>query len=420
MKILMVTNTYAPYVSGVARSVTTFAEEYRRRGHRVVVVAPDFDGAPATETDVIRVRALKQFHGSGFSVALGQSIRLRRAVAAFDPDIVHSHHPFLLGITASRLARGHGIPLVFTHHTFYEFYTHYLPGDSAMMKRLAIGRATRYANLCDAVFAPSKSVVDVLRHRGVTVPIFEVPTGVPLSDFAAGDGAGFRRRLAIPADATVVGSVGRLAEEKNLEFLARAVAAGLERTPGAYALLVGDGPSRQDMRAAFDAAGVSERTRFTGTLAGADLVDAYHAMDVFAFASLTETQGLVLTEAMAAGVPVVALDAPGAREIVVDGINGRLLAGAAGETEFADAIAWVAARRGDEAEKLRHAARLAAIPFAIATIADSALTAYESTIAAGARSRLAGGVVRRTTNRILGADWRRVSAVVGGGARPWR
>ena len=224
MNILMVTNTFAPNVSGVARSVTMFTEAYRSRGHRVMVVAPEFDGAPENEVDVVRIGALRNFAGTDYSVAIGPPLYLARAVDAFAPDIVHSHGPFLLGTTAARLARTRRVPLVFTHHTLYEHYTHYVPGDSGLVKKIALNRGTRYANASDAVFAPSRSIRDLLRTRGVTVPIYEVPTGVPLSVFADGDGAGFRARYRIPADAVVVGTVGRLAEEKNLDFLSRALA----------------------------------------------------------------------------------------------------------------------------------------------------------------------------------------------------
>ncbi len=214
----------------------------------------------------------------------------------------------------------------------------------------------------------------------MTVPIHEVPTGVPVHMFGQGDGAGFRARLGIPADATVVGSVGRLAEEKNLGFLGRALAAFLAATPHAFAVIVGDGPSREPMAETFAGAGVADRVLFTGTLRPPALVDAYHAMDVFAFASLTETQGLVLAEAMAAGVAVVAIDAPGAREIVRDGVNGRLLP-TADEAAFREALAWVVGRGGAAARSLRAAAKEAAGAFSLSAVTDRALVAYETVIA---------------------------------------
>jgi len=381
MNILMVTNTFAPHVSGVARSVTMFTEEYRRRGHRVLVVAPEFDGAPEDETGVIRLGALRNFAGTDYSVVIGPPLHLARAVDAFAPDIVHSHGPFLLGTTAARLARNRGVPLVFTHHTLYEEYTHYVPGDSPLVKRLVMNRATRYANASDAVFAPSRSIAGLLRERGVIVPIYEVPTGVPLPTFAQGDGAGFRARHAIPPDAPVVGHVGRLAEEKNLDFLSRTLARFLAERPQAHCVIVGDGPSREPMVETFAAEGVADRVVFTGTLRLPTLADAYHAMDVFAFASQTETQGLVLAEAMAAGVAVVAVDAPGAREIVKDGINGCLLPHE-DAAAFREALAGMADRPEDVRRAMSASARATADEFSLERVAGRALAAYEEIIAA--------------------------------------
>lgn len=130
MRIVMITNTYTPHVGGVARSVEAFTTAYRERGHEVLVVCPEFENAPEEGSGVVRVPAIQRFNGSDFSVVLMAPRWLRRKVEAFRPDLVHSHHPFLLGATAVRLARMLDVPLVFTHHTMYEHYTHYVPGDS--------------------------------------------------------------------------------------------------------------------------------------------------------------------------------------------------------------------------------------------------------------------------------------------------
>jgi 1,2-diacylglycerol 3-alpha-glucosyltransferase len=344
VKIVMMTNTYLPHVGGVARSVQRFTEELRKMGHRVLVVAPEFGDLPGDEEEVVRVPAVQNFNGSDFSVRLPAPGLITPILNRFRPDLIHSHHPFLLGDTALRVAAGRGLPLVFTHHTMYERYTHYVPGDSSTMKRFAVQMVTGYANLCDLVVAPSESIADVLKERGVRTRIEAVPTGVDTAAFAGADGAAARRRWKIPPDAAVVGHVGRLAPEKNLEFLARAmsrfVAGGEERR----ALIVGGGPSREQIAETFRAAGVADRLVFTGSLGGGALADAYAAMDVFAFASTSETQGMVLAEAMAVGVPVVAVDAPGAREVVRDGVNGRLL-GREDLGEFVVALERVAAER---------------------------------------------------------------------------
>ncbi|MHA1567383.1 MAG: glycosyltransferase [Alphaproteobacteria bacterium] len=374
MNIVMLTNTYSPHVGGVARSVEAFTNEYRRRGHRVLVVAPVFPNTPHHETGVVRIPAVQNFNGSDFSVVLPVPGLLTEALDRFRPTVVHSHHPFLLGMTALRVARYMGLPLVFTHHTLYEHYTHYIPGDSPNFKRFVIELATCYANLCDQVFAPSESIEQLLRQRGVAVPITVVPTGVALERFAAGDGTGFRASLGIPRDAFVVGHLGRLAPEKNLRFLAEAVVDFLKADSRAHFLVVGEGPSAAEIHATFERAGEGHRLHLAGVLRN-DLADAYHAMNVFAFASKSETQGMVLTEAMAAGVPVVALDASGVREVVENGANGRLLAGQS-RPAFVSALQDIANMTPAQFSKLKGGALAAAENFSTERSVARALACY--------------------------------------------
>ncbi|HKK23398.1 MAG TPA: glycosyltransferase [Pseudohaliea sp.] len=374
MNIVLFTNTYKPHVGGVARSVTAFRDEFRRAGHRVLVVAPTFPDMPPEE-DVVRVPALQNFNASDFSVALPLPSGLNATLEAFAPDVIHAQHPFLLGMTAVRAARTFSVPLVFTHHTRYEEYTHYVPVASPGLKTFVIELATRYANLADRVIAPSESIRDLLVERGVTTPVQVIPTGVYVDQFASGDRAGARRRWGVPEGAFVVGHMGRLAEEKNIGFLAAAVAAFLAQEADRYFLVVGSGDAADALCAPFRAAGLEDRLVRCGVLEGRALADAMNAMDVFAFASRSETQGMVLTEAMAAGLPVVALDAPGVREVVRDGENGRLLAEAEQGT-FADALRWVQARLVAGEGSLVAGARATAEAFSMARSADQAIACY--------------------------------------------
>lgn len=382
MNILLVTNTFTPHVGGVTRSVVAFAREYRQRGHRVLVLAPRFPNMPAQEQDVLRVAAIQNFNASDFSVALPFHQGLGDALDDFDPDIVHSQHPFLLGMTALRVARHRKLPLVFTHHTLYEQYTHYVPGDSPALKRFAIELATRYANQCDWVFAPSDSIRQLLTQRGVTTPVSVVPTGVSLENFAQGDGAAVREQCGIPRDAFVVGHLGRLAPEKNLAFMTAALVDFLRVHSDCHCLVVGEGPYAGELRAAFQQAGLAARLHTLGVLLPQSLANALHAMDVFAFASLSETQGMVLTEAMAAGLPVVALDAAGVREVVRDGWNGRLL-----QTEsvasFSAALAWVRALPAEQRAALQQHALDTAETYSMPRSADKSLGLYADLIARG-------------------------------------
>ena len=364
MKICMFTNTYLPHVGGVARSVDFFAQDLRKMGHEVLVIAPTFPGlSPGVEEEgrVLRVPALQNFNGSDFSVRLPLPFTINRQLEKFRPDIIHSHHPYLMGDSALRMAMQHDLPLVFTHHTLYERYTHYVPLNSEKMKRFVVELSTMYANMCSMVVAPSESIALMLEERGVKAPIEVIPTGVDLNFFAAGDGQTFKEQCGLENARLVIGHVGRLAPEKNLEFLSRAVALYLQKDPGAVFLVVGDGPSREDIRGIFQDKGVLDRLILAGQKSGQGLADAYRAMDIFVFSSTTETQGMVLAEAMAAGNPVIALDASGVREVVSDGENGRLLNAQSSEYEFAGVLEECARDRSKQEVWRRNAMKTASL-----------------------------------------------------------
>lgn len=408
MKICMMTNTYLPHVGGVARSVSTFAEEFRKRKHRVLVVAPEFEGKPLpprAAAIVERVPAIQKFNGSDFSFKLPIVAGLAPRLDAFEADVIHAHHPFLLGDTALRIAATKNAPVIFTHHTKYEDYTHYFPFDSPTLKEVAINLSTHFANLCDGVIAPSESLARLIKRRGVEVPIRVVPTGIDVASFAAGDGPRFRQKLKIPATAFVVGHVGRLAPEKNLSYLAEAVALFIKRTPDSVFLVVGGGPSDEKLKEVFEGHGLTSRLILAGKQSGRALADAYNAMDIFAFASFTETQGLVLAEAMAAGLPVVALNAPGVREVIRHQANGFMLKKSASTRTFADHLTKLHAEP-KRLEAFSGEARKTAELFSRERCADLALDFYEDVRRLTRRERLMierspwGTVLER-----IGVEW---------------
>ena len=380
MNICMFTNTYLPHVGGVARSVSFFAEDLRKMGHEVLIIAPTFPETSKIDEDqneILRVPAIQNFNGSDFSVRIALPFIIDDKIDEFKPDIIHSHHPFLLGDAALRAAHRRGLPLVFTHHTLYEDYTHYVPLDSELLKKYVIKLATAYANLCTKIIAPSKSIAVLIQERGVNTPIEEIPTGVDTEFFARGQGSGFRKSHGVSDSAMVVGHVGRLAPEKNLEYLAEAVVFFLKENPEAFFLVVGSGPSETDIRRIFKENDQERQLIMTGTLSGQQLSDAFKAMDIFVFASKTETQGMVLTEAMAAGKPVVALDASGAREVVQDGENGFLLQGDTLSHDFAKAVGELT-RQVQENDKWRKRARNTAKKFSRKVCTGRMVNVYES------------------------------------------
>ena len=404
MNIIMITNTYTPHVGGVAQSIVRFVECYRNAGHRVLVVAPNFENMPEDEEDVVRLPAIQHFNGSDFSVVLHIPSFLNKALSDFGPEIIHSHHPFLLGDTAIRISASRNIPLIFTHHTMHEDYTHYVPGDSEALQRFVVELATGYANLCDHVIAPSESVQRILEKRGVVQPITVIPTGVDVAKYSKGDGSSFRKRAAIPDNAFLMGYVGRLAPEKNLEFLSDAIIRVIQRHPRAHFAVVGSGSSSETIEEKFRLAGLQDRLHLVGTLKEQALVDAYHALDLFTFASKSETQGMVLVEAMAAGVPVVALDAPGSREIVNNMFNGFLVRDE-NVVEMGDAMICVMKMDAGERRRMSELARATAGHFTIADCAEKALEVYAMHLTTHRSSAQAEDSSLQSLLRLIEEEW---------------
>lgn len=416
MKIAMFTNTYTPHIGGVARSVSGLVEELRVMGHAVLVIAPEFPGMPENEAGVIRVPAIQHFAGSDFSAPAPITLALAGELDEFRPDIVHSHHPFLLGDTALRIAAARNLPVVFTYHTRYELYGHYVAQDSPALQRLVLSLALGYCDLCDAIVAPSESIAIFLEEHGVAVPTTVIPTGIETSRFDHGDDRRIRRELGIEPDVFVVGHVGRLAREKNLDYLASAVSLFLHDHHEAHFLIAGEGDMREPMRARFARAGLDGRVHMPGAVEGERLSGTYAAMDVFAFSSHSETQGLVLAEAMTAGVPVVALDAPGAREIVVDASNGRLLPADAPPALFASAVEWVATRPAVERRSLSYAARRTAAAYARPATASRTVSLYETLREGHREAKSLNDSPWAAARRTLATEWdilRNIASAVG-------
>jgi 1,2-diacylglycerol 3-alpha-glucosyltransferase len=406
MNILMATNTYKPIVGGLERSVELFSEEYRKRGHRVKIIAPTFSDMPNNESDVARVPAIHNFRNTGFSIELPIPGIAKKSLKGFLPDLVHSHHPFFIGDTALRLAAEFKCPLIFTHHIMFEKNTHYAPGgESPALKKLVTSLVTGYANLCDYVFAPSRSLAELLKERGVTAPLEVVPTGLRPGELAGGDAEAMRLKYGISPAAFVVGFVSRLAPEKNVFFLARACSSFLKKDKGAHLMIAGKGQSERELRDYFEKEGLAGRTHFTGLLSRRELADAYAAMDVFAFASVTETQGLVVEEAFSAGVPVIAIDSCGVRDVVEDNVNGRLLPHE-DVREFADAMYEFRRLPLEEKQKMSSAARRTTEEFDIDKCIDKALETYKKTLGKKDFRRDAPGeATRLKAGRLLKAEW---------------
>lgn len=323
MRVGVFLDSYRPYVSGVVRSVETFRAELAKKGVSFFIFAPWYPGCKPEER-VYRFFAVPAPTNRDFMLAVPVSLRLGRELKRLELDLIHVHSPFLLGSLGARWARRLKIPLVFTYHTLYEEYVHYFP----LLQKQARAATRRYTvgfcNRCDLVLAPTGIIRDYLLRAGVRVPVAALPTGINLAAFRGGDREGFRRRYGIAPDAPVLVYVGRLGKEKNIEFLLRTLRRIGERVRDVRLVLVGGGPARGELAALAEELGVGERVVFTGPVPPDRVKDCYAAGDLFVSASLTETQGLVIGEAKAAGLPAVAVGAQGVSEMVAEGVDGFL------------------------------------------------------------------------------------------------
>lgn len=323
MRIGLFTNNYLPFCGGVSISLETLRRGLMARGHEVWVIAPDARQA-VPDPAVIRYPSIPAATYPEFALPLPLAPRAARRVRALGLDLYHAHHPFLLGPVARRLARRAGRPLVFTYHTRYEKYAHYVPLQRRLVEAAAIRLSTAFAASADAVIAPSHAVRQTLAGRGVAAPVEVIPTGVDVALFGPGDAGAARRALGFPLGDLLLLYVGRLDREKSIERILAAFTQIQATLPQARLALVGHGTEAARLQALARTLPPAGRIVFLPARPHATLPVCYQAADMFLFASETETQGLVLAEAAACGVPVVSVTGPGCDEVVRDGETGVL------------------------------------------------------------------------------------------------
>ena len=324
MRVLFVSDVYFPRVNGVSTSIRTFRADLAQLGVQTTLVAPAYPGAPDdADPSIIRVPSGAVPRDPEDRRFLGGPLRrVLDANLASKVDLVHIHTPFLAHYAAARFARAHGLPVVATYHTFFEDYLHhYVP----ILPR-GIGRwiARRFTlSQCDDVaelVSPSAPMREALQAYGVTTPIEVLPTGLPAESFIQGDGARFRKAFDLPPNRPLLLYVGRVAFEKNIDFLLRMFVPLHARRPDAMFVIAGEGPALPHLTKLARELGLESHVRFIGYLdRRTELPDCYAAADAFVFASRTETQGLVLLEAMAQGTPVVSTAELGTRSILTPG-----------------------------------------------------------------------------------------------------
>lgn len=320
MRVLMVSDVYFPRVNGVSTSIQTFRRELPACGVSVDLIAPQYPNE-TEEPDLWRVPSrYLAFDPEDRMMRRSHVDRLLPQLQARAYDLLHIQTPFIAHYAGLKLGRALGIPAVTTYHTFFEEYLHhYAKVLPAGMTRAVARRFSRgQCNATAGVIAPSTAMRDALQRYGVTVPIEIIPTGIPLAHFSGGDGPGFRQKHAIGTEREMALFVGRVAHEKNIDLLLHVAHRLRHERPNFLLVIAGEGPALPHLEQLAAKLDLGQHIRFIGYLDRANaLIDCYRASDVFVFGSTTETQGLVLLEAMAMGVPVVAIPAMGAKDILL-------------------------------------------------------------------------------------------------------
>ncbi len=362
MKILFLSDVYFPRINGVSTSIETFRHELRALGHTVHLIVPDYPGSSSDESDIMRVPSRQlpfdpEDRLMKFSWVMAHLEKLRNERY----DIIHIQTPFVAHYLGIKLSRLLNIPCIETYHTFFEEYLHhYIPFlPRAMLGAVARRFSRHQGNSLDGMVVPSRPMMEVLRNYGVTTHAEIIPTGLEPESFVSGNGEDFRKKYGVAQNRPMLLFVGRVAHEKNIGFLLHVAERVRRNIPEVLLLIAGAGPAREGLEHEADKLGLSDNVMFIGYLdRHTELNNCYHSADIFVFSSRTETQGLVLLEAMAQGVPVVSTAEMGTRDVLREGagvwIAEEELEGFSGKVIMMLGDAGARARLGEAGREYAH------------------------------------------------------------------
>jgi 1,2-diacylglycerol 3-alpha-glucosyltransferase len=381
MRILMISDVYFPRVNGVSTSIRTFRRELQALGHQVTLIVPAYPQTMADDADIIRVASRGVWRDPEDRMMRRLDIdRLLPKLAQHHYDVVHIHTPFVAHYAGVSLARKLDLPVIESYHTFFEEYLyHYVPFvPRGLMRALARRVTVSQCKAVDRLISPSRAMHTALLDYGVNTPIDILPTGLDAKQFQLGDGGRFRAAYDIASDRPMLLYVGRVAHEKNIDFLLRMFAKVRSAVPNALFVIAGEGPALAHLRAQVRHLAIADSVRFIGYLdRETQLLDCYRAGDLFVFASRTETQGLVLLESMAQGTPVVSTMHMGTRDVLEHAQGARIVE--EDETKFSHAVCELLR---DSSARSRHAqfGPLDAAKWSAREMAERLLRTYESAL----------------------------------------
>lgn len=332
MRIGIFTDAYQPQISGVVTSVVTLRAELKKLGHEVFIVTVSCPDKIEDEAGIIRIPSIPFRKWKELRIANPIPIGIRAKIEELNLDVIHTQTEFSIGLMGRRIAKTLKIPIVHTYHTMYVDYTHYIYNfdfGKGPVKDLVKNLSKAFINKCNACISPTKKTKDALVSYGIDVPIYILPTGIDIKHFKRSDKNSeelnsLRMKHGILEHAKVLMFLGRLSEEKSVDFILRAMADIVKKEPSARLLIVGDGPYKTELETMARDLELQDSVVFTGMVPFQDVPKYYSLADVFVNASKTETQGLTIMEAMAAELPIVVFNDTNISEHIKNGVSGRL------------------------------------------------------------------------------------------------
>lgn len=336
MKIVFFTNAYTPIINGIVTTIHSYYQQLLNEGHQVQIFAPAYKGWHDHDPNIHRFPAVNLSTQIYFPIAIPLFYNVHPLLKRFQPDIIHNHHPFILGKVGLQQAKQLQIPSVYTFHTQYEQYSHYFPMPQKFVRWAGKKMIHNYTRQVDLLLAPAESIVSKLKEYDVQREIEVLPNPVNFELYQNLDRTSIRTQYNL-GDCKLLLTVGRLGKEKNLEFMLQSFFILLRKSSMDLRLMiVGAGPEERFLRDYAENLGMIDRVIFTGMVNPEQIPHYYAAADLFLMTSTTETFGLVMIEALASGLPVIAVKANGSQDLIHHGVNGLLTIEDA--EKFAEAI----------------------------------------------------------------------------------
>ena len=324
MKIGIFTDGYLPQLNGVAVSVKNSEDALRKRGHEVYVVAAKYPKLEKESKYIIRLNSIPIIKEWNLRMGTHLPEKALFDISRIKFDIIHGHSGGPISFLGFEYAKFKRIPYVFTYHTLFRKYTHYFLGGKVLKPKMTELASKLFCNYCDYIVAPTESIKNELLSYGVTKPIAVIPSGIDIEKFNVKEKGFLKAKLGISEEQKILLYVGRFAKEKSVDFLINAFKFIAEKNENAVLVLVGVGSAKEEksLKSLITKLNLGKKVYFTGAVSQADIAKAYADGYVFVFASESETQGMIMPESLASGLPVVVVKDEAFEGVIIDGENG--------------------------------------------------------------------------------------------------